>query len=79
MLPWGCCGMWPPTRNFEQRIMEYLWTGKSMALEDCCRSTFDKVTKIFLSGLSYGVLILFGSCHLSHHAAHLGVQLSGTC
>jgi len=46
MLPWGCYGILPPTRKVEQRIMKYLRTGKSMAREVYCRSTFDKVMKI---------------------------------
>lgn len=46
MLPWGCYGILPLTRNVKQRIMEYLRTGKSMAGEDYCRSTLDKVMKI---------------------------------
>jgi len=46
MLPWGYYGMLPPARNLKQRIMEYLRTGKSLAWEDYCRSTFDRFMKI---------------------------------
>jgi hypothetical protein len=83
MLLWDCYGILLPARNLAQRITECLWTGESMAWEDCCRNKFDKLMKScskwsFIWGLYFiWLLLVITSCCSS--AADLDVELSGSC